>query len=78
MPTTTTADSTRLDTRTPLENTTATSFWARTWASRVAWMVVSMRRCTRSETPYARMVSAPTTDSEMAPSIAPTRSRTPV
>ena len=43
---------------------------------RVARTARSTRRSVRAPTPYARMVSAPTTASEMAPSIAPVRART--
>ena len=78
VPATTTSARTRLATSTPLENTRATRFCARTIAARVAATAASIRRCVRSATPYARMVSAPTTASEMAPSIPPTRSRTAV
>ena len=70
VPATTTSARTRLATSTPLENTRATRFCARTIAARVAATAASIRRCVRSATPYARMVSAPTTASEMAPSIA--------
>src|SRR5665648_904889 len=76
VPTTTTAASTRLATRTPEENTAATRVCAPTWASRVSRTAASIRRWVRSPTPYARMVSAPTTASEIAPSMAPVRTRT--
>ena len=55
---------------------------ARAWAPIAAlrWfsMAVSMRAAVRSSTPYARIAWAPTTASEMAPSMSPTRSRTVV
>ncbi len=78
MPATTTTASTRFATSTPEENTSDTVFCARTIAFRVAPIRSSTFLCTRRCTPYARMVSAPTTASDTAPSMAPTRSRTVV
>jgi hypothetical protein len=65
-----------LEISTPDENVAATRTCDRACALRVSSTAPPMRRPVRSATPYARTVSAPTTDSEMAPSIAPTRSRT--
>ncbi len=45
-------------------------------AARLRSIASSRRRELRCETPYARITSAPTTVSAIAPSIAPTRSRT--
>ena len=62
----------------PLENVSATIFCARVAACRCASIAVSMRSAVRPSTAYARTTGAPTTASEIAPSISPTRSRTRV
>ncbi len=76
VPARTTAATTRPETRTPDEKLNETRFCARRAASRCRSMLSSTRRPVRSSIAYARMVSAPTTVSEIAPSTSPTRSRT--
>ena len=75
-PTTTTAALASPATTSPEENVSATSAWARVAVARCRSMASSMRRPVRSSTAYARIVEAPTTDSDTAPSRSPTRSRT--
>ena len=63
-------------TRTPLEKVSATRVWACTAATRCASTAASTRSPVRRSTAYARIVEAPTTDSDTADRTPPTRSRT--
>ncbi len=78
VPTTMTTAVVRPDTSWPVVKAMTARVWARTAERRCASTAVSIRSAVRSSTPYARMVAAPTTASEIAASMSPTRSRTAV
>ena len=66
------------DTSCPVVNARTALIWALTAERRWFSIASSMRAAVRSSTPYARIVAAPTTDSDTAPSSSPTRWRTRV